>query len=78
MQRDAIKEGITIITGAPYLQHEKQVVATPQGRFEAGHIVNAAGLYADKIALDFGFSERYRIPAIQGSLTYSDELRRSA
>jgi L-2-hydroxyglutarate oxidase LhgO len=73
MQRDAINEGITIITGAPYLRHEKQVVTTPQGHFETGHIVNAAGLYADKIALDFGFSENYRILPFKGLYLYSDE-----
>jgi L-2-hydroxyglutarate oxidase LhgO len=46
---------------------------TPQGSFTAGHIVNAAGLYADKIALDFGFSERYRILPFKGLYLYSDE-----
>ena len=36
-------------------------------------MVNAAGLYADKIALDFGFSERYRILPFKGLYLYSDE-----
>ena len=46
---------------------------TPQESFSAGHVVNAAGLYADKIALDFGFSERYRILPFKGLYLYSDE-----
>jgi len=73
MTRDAKQEGITIRTGAPYLRTEKGLVMTPQGSFTANHVVNAAGLYADKIALDFGFSERYRILPFKGLYLYSDE-----
>jgi len=73
MTRDAKQEGITIRTGAPYLRTEKGLVMTPQGSFTANHVVNAAGLYADKIAIDFGFSERYRILPFKGLYLYSDE-----
>ena len=73
MTRDAKQEGITIRVGAPYLRTEKGLVMTPQGSFTANHVVNAAGLYADKIALDFGFSERYRILPFKGLYLYSDE-----
>jgi (S)-2-hydroxyglutarate dehydrogenase len=70
MTRDAKQEGITIRTAAPYLRTEKGLVMTPQGSFTANHVVNAAGLYADKIALDFGFSERYRILPFKGLYLY--------
>lgn len=70
---DAKKEGIAIRTGTPYLRVRKGVVTTPQESFTAGHVVNAAGLYADKIALDFGFSERYRILPFKGLYLYSNE-----
>jgi L-2-hydroxyglutarate oxidase LhgO len=73
MTRDAKQEGITIRTGAPYLRTEKGLVMTPQGSFTVNHVVNAAGLYADRIALDFGFSERYRILPFKGLYLYSDE-----
>jgi L-2-hydroxyglutarate oxidase len=73
MTRDAKQEGITIRTGAPYLRIEKGLVMTPKGSFTVNHVVNAAGLYADKIALDFGFSERYRILPFKGLYLYSDE-----
>jgi L-2-hydroxyglutarate oxidase LhgO len=73
MTQDAKKEGITIRTGVRYLRSKKGVVVTPQGSFTAGHVINAAGLYADKIALDFGFSERYRILPFKGLYLYSDE-----
>ena len=73
MTRDAITEGITIRTGVRYLQSKKGVVVTSQASFTPGHVVNAAGLYADKIALDFGFSESYRILPFKGLYLYSDE-----
>jgi L-2-hydroxyglutarate oxidase LhgO len=73
MERDARSEGITIVPNAPYLKMENGAVVTPKARFIAGHIVNAAGLYADKIALDFGFSEQYRILPFKGLYLYSNE-----
>lgn len=73
MAKDAVREGVTIQTGAPYLRRKNGAVVTPSGSFSAGHIVNAAGLYADKIALDFGFSEKYRVLPFKGLYLYSDE-----
>ena len=73
MQKDAIEEGIQILTGAPYLRGRNNSVETAQGKITAGHIVNAAGLYADKVALGFGFSEKYRILPFKGLYLYSDE-----
>ncbi|OLC99953.1 MAG: FAD-dependent oxidoreductase [Acidobacteria bacterium 13_1_40CM_4_58_4] len=73
MEQDALAEGVIILTRAPYVRKDKDIIVTAQGRFAAGHVVNAAGLYADKIALDFGFSERYRILPFKGLYLYSDE-----
>jgi L-2-hydroxyglutarate oxidase LhgO len=73
MTQDAKKEGVTIQTSAPYLGRKRGMIMTPGGSFSANHVVNAAGLYADKIALDFGFSERYRILPFKGLYLYSDE-----
>lgn len=39
--------------------------------------MNAAGLYADKIAREFGFSEKYKILPFKGLYLYSDEPRGS-
>ncbi len=73
MQSDAEREGIEIRLGAPYLGRDARGVRTSQGSIDAGYVVNAAGLYADKIALDYGFSERYRILPFKGLYLYSDE-----
>jgi L-2-hydroxyglutarate oxidase LhgO len=42
------------------------VIETTAGHFESRMIINAAGLYADKIARDFGFSENYVIIPFKG------------
>ena len=73
MQQDAAAEGVSIVTDALYLRRNNAAVETGRGLFYGGHVVNAAGLYADKIALDFGFAENYRILPFKGLYLYSDE-----
>lgn len=73
MQKDARAEGIRILTNAPYLRRSNGSIVAGHDRITAGHTVNAAGLFADKVALDFGFSERYRILPFKGLYLYSDE-----
>jgi len=70
---DAGREGIEILTGAPFLKREGDTIKTGGGEFQAGYVVNAAGLYADKVAREFGFSEHYRILPFKGLYLYSDE-----
>jgi (S)-2-hydroxyglutarate dehydrogenase len=74
MQLDAIQEGVRICTNAQYLHRkEKNVIQTSKGLFEAGYLINVAGLYADKIGRDFGFSKDYRILPFKGLYLYSNE-----
>jgi (S)-2-hydroxyglutarate dehydrogenase len=73
LQQDALREGIEIRFGTAYVCHKDRQVRTTQDTIEAGYVINAAGLYADKIALDYGFSERYRILPFKGLYLYSDE-----
>lgn len=75
IKNDAEKEGITICCNAKYLKRTKQgALHTTQGEFQAGFVVNAGGLYADKIANDFNFSQNYRILPFKGLYLYSDEV----
>ncbi len=46
-------------------------VQTERGRSEAGHVVNAAGLYADRVARWFGVGEEYRMLPFQGRYWYA-------
>ncbi len=73
MKEDAVREGVEIHTGVCYLKKEKDGLRTTQGLYSAGYVINSAGLYADKIALQFGFSEEYRILPFKGLYLYSNE-----
>lgn len=70
---DAKQIGIEILTGTQYLSNKKGVVKTNQGSINAGYVINAAGLYADKIAREFGFAEHYRILPFKGLYVYADD-----
>lgn len=73
MQQDAIREGVEIQCGTAYRGRQTGAIRTNHDTIAAGYIVNAAGLYADKIAMDFGFSQNYRILPFKGLYLYSDE-----
>lgn len=73
IQQDALDEGIRIQCNTAYRRREDTRVYTDRDSIEAGYVVNAAGLYADKIAMDYGFSEKYRILPFKGLYLYSDE-----
>lgn len=73
MKKDAVDEGVQLHCGVRYLESSKGLVKTTHGTYEAGYVVNAAGLYADRIARDYGFSEHYRILPFKGLYLYSSE-----
>lgn len=73
MKKDALSEGIGIFPGVKYLGRRNGRVQTSAGEYEAGYVVNAAGLYADRVARDFGFSVDYRILPFKGIYLYSEE-----
>jgi (S)-2-hydroxyglutarate dehydrogenase len=73
MKKDALEEGVQLHCGVRYLSLHKQQVATSGGTYDAGYVVNAAGLYADRIARDFGFADRFRILPFKGLYLYSTE-----
>jgi L-2-hydroxyglutarate oxidase len=73
MVADAIADGVQIRSGVAFVRKTGCTVITTECQYEAGYVVNAAGLYADQIARQFGFSERYRILPFKGLYLYSDE-----
>ena len=73
MRHDALMEGIKIHCGVNYIKRNHDALVTSAGKYYVGYVVNSAGLYADKVAMDFGFSERYRILPFKGLYLYSNE-----
>lgn len=73
MISDALKQGVQIHNGVRFLKRRKGETVTSSGIYQSGYVVNTAGLYADQVAREFGFSERYRILPFKGLYLYSDE-----
>ena len=73
LEQEAKRNGVQLHYGVRYLKKNGTGVSTTTGKYEAGYLINAAGLYADRVARDFGFSDRYRILPFKGLYLYSDE-----
>jgi len=74
MTRDAQLLGVDIETGNAYQRRDSSgLIHTSRGTIAAGYVINAAGLYADHVARDFGFSRDYRILPFKGLYLYSEE-----
>jgi (S)-2-hydroxyglutarate dehydrogenase len=65
--------GCAVKQHTAYMSHKGNVVQTSKGEIEAGKIINAAGLYADKIAHEYGFGLDYSIMPFKGIYWYSNE-----
>ena len=62
-----IKEmGVEIVLSCKYIRSQKNLIITNKGEYLAKKIINCAGLYADNIARDFGFSKDYVIIPFKG------------
>jgi len=71
---DARRSGIRILNATRYLGPRAGGVRTTQGDIDTGYVINAAGLYADRVARDFGFSENYRILPFKGLYLYANDI----
>ena len=65
---DALGLGIKVVTDTRYLHSNRnnKIIVTSKGNYNYGYFINSAGLYADKIAIEWGFSKKYRILPFKG------------
>ena len=76
MEQEAHNEGVVFNYGERYQKRGNNgEIITDSGKHFAGYVVNAAGVYADQVARDFNFSERYSILPFKGLYLYSNEPR---
>jgi len=73
LAQDAAAAGIEMCAGEMYRGHSGKTVRLDSRTLECGYVINAAGLYADKIARGYGFSENYRILPFKGLYLYVEE-----
>lgn len=73
IRQKIIEQGIAILNNTAYIECKDNVVMTNSGKFTPGYLINAAGLYADKIARDYGFSADYKILPFKGLYLYAND-----
>ena len=66
------ERGGEVRLGTPVIEAGPGWVRTPYQRIEVGHIINAAGLYADRVAHWFGVGEDYAMLPFKGLYWYSN------
>ncbi len=67
MKQELLKNGVQILFNEPYCQClQENTIQTTNYTITANKIINAAGLYADKVAKDFGYSKNYTIIPFKG------------
>jgi len=71
--REITGKRLQILYDAEVLGVRGSRLRTRQGPVEGGYIINAAGLYADRVATWFGFSRHFRILPFKGLYLYSNE-----
>jgi len=69
---DVRNVGIEIKVNTQFISHKGKSVKTSNGVFDVGYVINSAGLYADKIAISYGFSADYRILPFKGLYLYAN------
>jgi len=70
---DARELGVDVLEGTKFLGRRGTVAKTSSGPIDAGYIINAAGLHADRVAKAFGFSEHHTMLPFKGLYLRSSE-----
>lgn len=73
---DAQAAGIQFVMGSTFQSHNGQRINTSTETIHAGYVINAAGLYADKIARQFGFAQQFTILPFRGVYLYADKVEK--
>jgi len=69
LKQNLLNKGVTFTFGHPVsrVYREKQNVIVNRNKINYGHLINCAGLNADKVAKDFGISEKYTMLPFRGT-----------
>ena len=68
---EAKSAGVQFHLGISYKTFDGEKIHTNKDSFSAGYIINAAGLYADVIAKQFGFAQEHQILPFKGLYLYA-------
>jgi L-2-hydroxyglutarate oxidase len=66
LKEDLEATGVKFLFQTKYLGQKDGIIKTSSGDFNYKKLINCAGLYADKIANDFGFGKKYTMIPFKG------------
>ena len=66
LKEDLLKAGVQVKFSTAYRFRQGNVLRAGQDELEGRKIINCAGLYADKVAHDFGFGKKYTMIPFKG------------
>lgn len=72
LAEDVRRRGGRVVLGAQALGHSGDQVLTSFGPISTGHVINAAGLYADTVARWFGMCDDYAMLPFKGLYWYGN------
>ncbi|MBI5448152.1 MAG: L-2-hydroxyglutarate oxidase [Gammaproteobacteria bacterium] len=72
---DLQTENIALHCQELFLKREKHLIRTNRACYAPGYVINTAGLYADKIAKQFGFASHYEILPFKGLYLYKKKTQ---
>ncbi len=70
---DARDLGVEVLEGIRFLGRRGSATVTSDGTVDAGYVINAAGMQADRVARAFGFSEHHTMLPFKGLYLQSSE-----
>jgi len=74
LKNELMQKGVQFLFNTQYLGKTDQAIKTNKGLMAYTHLINCAGLYADKIAHDFGIGKKYTMLPFKGIyLKYSGQ-----
>lgn len=66
LKREIVSSGVDLFFNTKYVGRSNQTIRTNKSAITCGYFINAAGLFADQIAHDFGFGLQYTIIPFKG------------
>jgi L-2-hydroxyglutarate oxidase len=61
MKKEIVEQGVDLYFNMKYCGHSEGIVTTDRHTFSCSYVINAAGLYAERIAHEHGFGNKYTI-----------------
>ena len=71
LEKNFLKLGGEIILGQSFIKNENNRIVLTKSTINANHVINSAGLYADKVAHKFNFGHNYRMLPFKGLYWYA-------